>query len=103
MAALAERVVRLEGVLVSFPTPSTRSGDGARGAEIYDVVAPAWLNRRFRRRPEALRAVDGIRALQADPALRPTEESAPEDRGRPVGLPLLVVNTALALALLVFG
>ncbi|MFE7712685.1 hypothetical protein ACFU6I_44760 [Streptomyces sp. NPDC057486] len=80
-----------------------RSGEGARGAEIYGVVAPAWLNRRFRRRPEALRAVDGIRALQADPALRPTGDSTPEDRGRPVGLPLLVVNTALALALLVFG
>ncbi|MEU9472819.1 hypothetical protein AB0D78_40840 [Streptomyces avermitilis] len=80
-----------------------RSGEGARGAEIYGVVAPAWLNRRFRRRPEALRAVDGIRALQADPALRPTRESAPAGRGRPVGLPLLVVNTALALALLVFG
>ncbi|MFJ8511053.1 hypothetical protein [Streptomyces avermitilis] len=80
-----------------------RSGEGARGAEIYGVVAPAWLNRRFRRRPEALWAVDGIRALQADPALRPTGESAPADRGRPVGLPLLVVNTALALALLVLG
>ncbi|MCT9009050.1 hypothetical protein [Streptomyces rhizosphaerihabitans] len=38
-----------------------------------------------------------------DPALRPTGRSAPEDRGRPVVLPLLVVNTALALALLVFG
>ncbi|MGW0096235.1 hypothetical protein ACWDWS_46025, partial [Streptomyces sp. NPDC003328] len=59
--------------------------------------------RRFRRRPQALQAVDGIRALQADPALRPTGKSAPEDRGRPVGLPLLVVDTALALTLLMFG
>ncbi|MFD9460338.1 hypothetical protein [Streptomyces sp. NPDC060027] len=80
-----------------------RSGEGARGAEIYGVVAPAWLSRRFRRRPEALLAVDGIRALQADPALRPTGRSAPADRGRPMGLALLVVNAALALALLVFG
>ncbi|MGV9607202.1 hypothetical protein ACWDR2_26185 [Streptomyces sp. NPDC003631] len=79
------------------------SGEGARGAEIYGVVAPAWLNRRFRRRPQALQAVDGIRALQADPALRPTGKSTPEDRGRPVGLPLLVVDTALALTLLIFG
>ncbi|MFJ8871558.1 hypothetical protein ACIRD6_38210 [Streptomyces sp. NPDC102473] len=80
-----------------------RSGEGAPGAEIFGVVAPAWLSRRYRRRPEALLAVDGIRALQADPALRPTGRSAPADRGRPVGLALLVVNAALALALLVFG
>ncbi|MET9897328.1 hypothetical protein [Streptomyces sp. NPDC006446] len=80
-----------------------RSGEGARGAEIYGVVASEWLNRRFRRRPEALRAVDGIRALQGDPALRPTGHSAPEDRGGPVGLALLVVNAALALVLLLFG
>ncbi|MFF3447025.1 hypothetical protein ACFYXJ_07785 [Streptomyces sp. NPDC002667] len=80
-----------------------RVGEGARGAEVFGVVAPAWLSRRFRRRPEALRAVDGIRALQADPALRPTGHSAPADRGRPVGVALLVVNAALALALLLFG
>ncbi|MGW4557473.1 hypothetical protein ACWEOV_28035 [Streptomyces sp. NPDC004365] len=78
-------------------------GKGARGAEIYGVVAPAWLNRRFCRRPQALQAVDGIRALQADPALRPRGKSTPDDRGRPVGLPLLVVDTALALTLLIFG
>ncbi|MFD0508949.1 hypothetical protein ACFQ0G_51215 [Streptomyces chiangmaiensis] len=77
--------------------------DGAYGAEMYGVVAPGWLNRRFRRRPEALRAVDAIRALHADPALRPTGHSAPDDRGRPIGLPLLAVNSALALALVVFG
>ncbi|WP_406443295.1 hypothetical protein OHB00_42930 [Streptomyces sp. NBC_00631] len=59
--------------------------------------------RRFRRRPEALRAVDGVRALRADPALRPTGASAPEDRGRPVALPLLVVHAMSALALFVFG
>ncbi|TPQ23527.1 hypothetical protein [Streptomyces sporangiiformans] len=80
-----------------------RSGEGARGIEIYGVVAPAWLNGRFRRRPVALRAVDGIRAMQADAALRPTEESTMESRGRPVGLPLLVINAASALALSVFG
>ncbi|MFD8817415.1 hypothetical protein ACFV23_39505, partial [Streptomyces sp. NPDC059627] len=70
---------------------------------VFGVVAPSWLNRRFRRRPEALRAVDGIRALQADPALRPVGESAPGDRGRPVGLPVLVVHAMAALALIVFG
>ncbi|MGW1025400.1 hypothetical protein ACWD4J_17115 [Streptomyces sp. NPDC002577] len=79
------------------------SGDRDRGMEVYGVVAPTWLNRRFRRRPEALRAVDAIRAMQADPALRPTEESTPESRGRPVGIPLLVVHAVAALVLLVFG
>ncbi|MER5177357.1 hypothetical protein ABT009_03085 [Streptomyces sp. NPDC002896] len=79
------------------------SAGGDRSIEVYGVVAASWLNRRFRRRPEALRAVDGIRAMQADPALRPTEESAPEDRGRPVGVPLLVIHAVAALALLVYG
>ncbi|MEV6196612.1 hypothetical protein AB0M19_29910 [Streptomyces sp. NPDC051920] len=80
-----------------------RSDRNARGAEHFGVVAPAWLADRFRRRPAALRAVDNIRALQADPTLRPTGQSAPETRGRPVGLALFLVNTALVIVLLAFG
>jgi hypothetical protein len=57
-----------------------------------------WAERRLRLQPSYARMVEEIGALHVRPELRPTEQSSPADRGRPLGpaLALLVVLAAIS-------
>ncbi|MFK4066525.1 hypothetical protein [Streptomyces sp. NPDC029674] len=72
-----------------------------RVADIYGVLPARWLAELLPRRPRARAAVDGIRALAADPALRPTEPArAPGRFARAAGPLCALYCSAMILALL---
>ncbi|WP_138907276.1 hypothetical protein [Streptomyces chryseus] len=72
-----------------------------RVADVYGVLPARWLAELLPRRPRARAAVDGIRALAADPALRPAEAArAAGPRTRAAGPAIAVYCLALILALL---
>ncbi|MEV8546532.1 hypothetical protein [Streptomyces sp. NPDC051572] len=57
-----------------------------------------WAERCLRLRPSYVRMVDEVSTLQVHPELRPTEQSSPTDRGRPLGpaLAVLLVLSAIS-------
>ncbi|MFH8610671.1 hypothetical protein ACH4D5_24655 [Streptomyces sp. NPDC018029] len=72
-----------------------------RDVDVYGVLPPRWLAELLPRRSRARAAVDGIRALAADPALRPTEVApAPGPYARATGPASAAYCLALVLTLL---
>lgn len=71
-----------------------------RLADVYGVLPARWLAGLLPRQARA--AVDGIRAMAADPALRPVEAAARafRPRARPAGIAVAVYCLALVLVLL---
>lgn len=71
-----------------------------RLADVYGVLPARWLAEPLPRQARA--AVDGIRAMAADPALRPVEAAARafRPRARPAGIAVAVYCLALILVLL---
>ncbi|MGW6063000.1 hypothetical protein [Streptomyces sp. NPDC055189] len=76
-----------------------------RFVEVYGVLPARWLAELLPRRPQARAAVDGIRALAADPALRPVEAAAPVSapRARAAATAVAVYCLAVILVLLLSG
>ncbi|MGW7264438.1 hypothetical protein [Streptomyces sp. NPDC054842] len=70
-----------------------------RTAEVYPALPPRWIAALLSRRPRARAAVDAIRVLAADPALRPTEAArAARPHERVVGPAVAVYCLAICIA-----
>ncbi|MEV0254560.1 hypothetical protein AB0H82_09860 [Streptomyces sp. NPDC050732] len=72
-----------------------------RDIDIYGVLPARWLAELLPRRPRARAALDGIRSLAADPALRPTEAApAPGRYARAAGPAIAAYCSVLIVTLL---